>query len=61
MQQFALAGGRGEFDEFEAVDAERILESGDLHAQVRAGRGLGVHAETPVNVGRTIARNRGQG
>ena len=39
VQQLALAGRRGELDELEAVDAHRVLEGGDLHAEV----GLGVH------------------
>jgi hypothetical protein len=37
----ALALRRGELDELEAVDAHRVLERGDLHAEV----GLGVHRD----------------
>ena len=36
VQLRGLAGGGGEFDEFEPVDAHRIFEGGDLHARVRA-------------------------
>jgi hypothetical protein len=36
VQQVALALGRGEFDELEAVDAHRVLEGRDLHAEVGA-------------------------
>src|SRR3546814_7816806 len=45
----ALALGRGELDEFEAVDAHRVLERGDGHAQVRALAGLRLrtHGGTP--------------
>ena len=39
VQELALARRGGEFDEFEAVDAERVLERGDLHAEV----GLRIH------------------
>ena len=39
MQFGGLAGRRRELDELEPVDAHRVLEGGDLHAEV----GLGVH------------------
>ena len=39
VEQRALAFRRGELDELEPVDAHRVLEGGDLHAEV----GLGVH------------------
>src|SRR5690606_22227260 len=38
----ALAGRRGEFNELEPVDPHRVLESGDLHAEV----GLGAHGDS---------------
>src|SRR3546814_19956912 len=40
----ALPFGRGELDELEAVDAHRVLERGDGHAQVRALAGLRLRA-----------------
>src|SRR5690606_22112889 len=41
----ALPFGRRELDELEAVDAHRVLERGDGHAQVRAlARGLRLRA-----------------
>src|SRR5690606_380534 len=42
----ALAGRRGEFDELERVDSHRVLEGGDLHAEVRLGLGLGAHGDS---------------
>ena len=59
VQQRALALRRGELDELETVDAHRIFEGDDLHAEIGlgvwAGRGgLGAHGGTPANLGTGI-------
>ena len=43
MQVLRLARRRGEFDEFEAVDAHRVVERGRLHAKI----GLSAHGGNP--------------
>ena len=68
VQQLALPLRRGEFDELEAVDAHRVLERGDGHAEVGAlGLGLrlcahgGLRAATRLAcMGRRSAHSMGR-
>jgi len=45
VQGRGAIGRRGEFDELEPVDSHRVLEGGDLHAEV----GLGAHGRASWN------------